>query len=120
MHDLKPKYHRKLFTIALFAIVFSFSSLGSNAQDQDNFLYSPDNWSSTMGKRISHLEKKVIKRSLQSLSHLQRQEEKIFRKQLLSKDSLQAKANLEKIRKEYKELEQKLRSPGQLITAGTL
>lgn len=120
MHDLILTNHSKFYIIAILAIVFSCSYLGSFAQDENYSFSVPDKLSAAVGKRISGLEKKMIKGSLQTLHQLQHQEEKIIKKQLLPRDSLQAKVRLEKIKNEYKELEQKLRYKGQTITAGTI
>ncbi len=77
----------------------------------------PQKWSNAVEKKISNLEGKIITKSKKTLRCLQKQEEKIYRKQLRSKDSLIAKAKLAEIRIKYKEQGEKLKSPSSITQA---
>src|SRR6266511_2479778 len=65
----------------------------------------PQKWSATVEKKISKLEDKIVAKSQKTLHRLQKHEEKIYRKQLATKDSLAAQTKLAEIKTKYKELE---------------
>jgi hypothetical protein len=71
----------------------------------------PQKWSASIGKRASKLEEKIVAKSQKILQGLQRQEEKIYRRMLTTKDSLQAKSALAGIKAKYAALENKLKNP---------
>ena len=60
-----------------------------------------------MGK----LEDKIISKSKKTLKRLQKQEERIYEKQLLSKDSVEAKLKLAELQGKCNALKEKLRNP---------
>ena len=72
---------------------------------------SPEKWSKAVEKQASKLEDKIVKKSEKTLHRLQLQEEKIYKSQLGTKDSLQARAKLAEIQSKYTALENKLRNP---------
>ncbi len=75
----------------------------------------PQKWSGAVEKKVSKLEDKIIAKSEKTLSCLQKQEEKIYRKQLSTKDSLAAKARLAEIETKYKTLKDKLKNPASVL-----
>jgi hypothetical protein len=79
---------------------------------------NPEQFSKAVEKRLSKLEDKIISKSEKTSRRLQSQEEKIYRRQLNSKDSLQAKAKLEEIKNRYKALADKIKNPEANITNG--
>ncbi len=77
----------------------------------------PQKWSATVERKIGNLEDKIIAKSQKTLHRLQKQEERIYRKQLATKDSLAAQAKLAEIKTKYKELEEKLKNHSSTIPA---
>lgn len=71
----------------------------------------PQKWSISIGKRVNNLEDKIVAKSQKTLTRLQRQEEKIYKRMLRGKDSLHAKAALADIRNKYQALQDKLKNP---------
>src|ERR1700752_5091747 len=71
----------------------------------------PQKWSALVEKKAGKLEDKIVQKSIKTLHKLRAQEEKIYKKQLTSKDSLQAKAKLAEAQSKYKVLEDKLKHP---------
>lgn len=72
---------------------------------------NPEKLSKLVEKKAAKLEEKVVKKSERTLHHLQREEEKVYRKQLGTKDSLLAKAKLAEVESKYKAFEEKLKNP---------
>lgn len=68
-------------------------------------------WAASVEKKLDKLEEKIVAKSEKTLHHLQKQEEKIYRKQLDSKDSLIAREKLAGIKTKYGELQDKLEKP---------
>jgi hypothetical protein len=104
----------QLIRIALLLVNGVFIYLTTYAQLHSDSLLSkidPQKWSASIGKRASKLEDKIIAKSQKTLHRLQRQEEKIYRRMLTTKDSLQAKAALADIRIKYLALENRLKNP---------
>jgi len=62
----------------------------------------------------------MVAKTEATLHRLQRQEEKIYRKQLSTKDSLLARTRLSEIQNKYKELEEKLKNPSSVIARSYL
>src|ERR1043166_3947688 len=94
------------------------ASLLAHAQSSSDTLLTkinPAKWSALVEKKLSKLEHKLIAKSEKTLHRLQKQEEKIFRKQLTTKDSTEAKAKLAEIESKYKSLAENLKNPGSVI-----
>jgi hypothetical protein len=68
-------------------------------------------WAASVERKLDKLEEKIVAKSEKTLHHLQKQEEKIYRKQLDSKDSLIAREKLAEIKTKYGELQDKLENP---------
>ena len=79
----------------------------------DSLLYKidPQQWSSSVNKRLTKLEDKLVTKSQKTLRLLQRQEEKIYRRILNGKDSVQARIALVDSRNKYQSLRDKLMDP---------
>src|SRR5687768_5727876 len=78
----------------------------------------PQKWSVVIEKKAEKLQQKILASSAKTLNRLQKREEKIYRKMLCGKDSLQAKASLAGIKDKYGEISQKLKS--QISSGGRL
>jgi hypothetical protein len=70
----------------------------------------PEKWAASIERKADKLQSKIIATSEKTLSRLQRQEEKIYRKMLSGKDSLMAKAALGNIQDKYESFRQKIKS----------
>jgi hypothetical protein len=105
-HDVKRIV--LLLVTVIYIPVFTFAQprLDSILQKID-----PQKWSASIKKRTGQLEENIIAKSEKTLHRLQRQEEKIYRRMLTTKDSLQAKAALADIKTKYKSFEDKLNKP---------
>jgi len=88
-------------------------SRGNSQQTLDSILnkINPQKWSASVEKNLNKLEDKIIAKSEKTLRSLQKQEEKIYKKQLSTKDSLIAKAKLAEIEERYKAIKDKLKNP---------
>jgi hypothetical protein len=111
------KVIHKDFSI-LRAIIFSIAIfiLNSNVSAQSNYdsiinKLDPQKWAASINNKVSGLERKMIAKSEKTLRKLQKEEEKIYKKLLSTKDSLVAKAQLEEIRNRYATLNQKIKNP---------
>jgi len=106
---LNPKL---LLIILLTVCIQSYSQSGF-----DSLLtkIDPQKWSAAVEKKVSKLEDKIIAKSEKTLQRLQRQEEKIYRKQLATKDSVEARVKLAEIQNKYTDLESKLKSPSSIF-----
>ena len=67
-----------------------------------------------MEKKVSRLEDKIIAKSKKTLQRLQKQEENIYKKQLGTKDSIEARLKLAEIQSKYRNLEERLKNPSSL------
>ena len=90
--------------------------IGTNAFSQSRLdslfnKINPQKWSASVEKKMNKLEDKIVAKSEKTLHRLQRQEEKIYPKQLRTKDSVVAKTKLAEAESKYKALEDRLRSP---------
>src|SRR5580765_8343148 len=101
-----------LFKVILFE-TFIIASTNCFGQSTDSIInkINPQRFSAIVEKKISRLEGKIIAKSEKTLRRLQKQEEKIYRKQLTTKDSLEAKARLAEIQTKYQALQDKLKNP---------
>jgi len=88
-------------------------SATSYSQSSDVSIFSkidPHKLSASVGKKLSRLEAKIISKSEKTLGRLQKLEERIYKRQLATKDSLQPRLMLEEVRNKYKALEGKLKN----------
>lgn len=86
----------------------------SFSQSRIDSLFSkldPQKWAASIEKKSEKLAEKIIAKSQKTLSRLQRQEEKIYKKKLKGKDSLQAKAELAAIKEKYRAPGEKIKNP---------
>jgi hypothetical protein len=67
--------------------------------------------STSVENRLSKLEEKIISKTAKTLQRLQGQEEKIYQKQLSTKDSLEARSRLAEIRNRYQAIQREIKSP---------
>jgi len=95
-----------VFFIFIHLFVFSQSKLDSLLNK-----INPQKFSAAIEKKTSKLEDKIVTKSKKVLRRLQKQEEKIYRKRLSTKDSLMAQAKLAEIKSKYQGLEDKLKNP---------
>jgi len=103
-------------------VIFISSSLFSFSQTNLDSLLNkidPQKWSATVEKKLCKLEDQIIAKSEKTLFRLQKQEEKIYRKQLGTKDSLLAKARLAEIQTKYQALEDKLKNPTSILSGSS-
>ena len=70
----------------------------------------PDKLSASVEKKLSRLKEEIVSKSEKTLQRFQRLEERIYKKQLATKDSLQIRLKLEEIRNKYKTVEEKLKN----------
>jgi hypothetical protein len=75
----------------------------------------PQKWSASVEKKLCKLEDKIIAESEKTLRRLERQEEKIYRRQLGTRDSMIAKLKLEEIKSKYQALQDKLKNPTSIL-----
>jgi hypothetical protein len=97
-------------------------STTSYSQSSDVSIFSkidPDKLSASVEKKLSRLKEEIASKSEKTLQHLQRQEERIYEKQLATKDSLQARLKLKEIKNKYKTVEEKLKNQPLSITPQT-
>lgn len=71
----------------------------------------PQRWATAIKKKVSGLEEKLISKNENTLRKLQKQEERIYKKLLASKDSAVAKLQLEQNRNRYASLQKLLKTP---------
>ncbi len=89
-------------------------SATSYSQLSDVSIFSkidPDKLSASVEKKLSRLKEEIVSKSEKTLQRFQRLEERIYKKQLARKDSLQIRLKFEEIQNKYKTLEEKLRNP---------
>ncbi len=99
-----------LFFVLLVCNFSSYAQIDSAFNKID-----PDKWSASFEKKLNKLEDKLITKSEKTLHHLQKQEEKIYKKQLTTKDSNNARLKLAEIQAKYKALEEKLKNPTSIV-----
>jgi hypothetical protein len=71
---------------------------------------NPQKWAASIEKNAAKLEEKIIAKSAKTLDKLQKQEERIYKKMLHGKDSLQAKAALADTRNKYQALRDNIKN----------
>jgi hypothetical protein len=79
----------------------------------------PAKWAASINKMASSIEAKLISKSTLTLNRLQKQEEKIYRKMLRSKDSVQARASLNGIRAAYEQKRDQLKNTASITRSST-
>jgi len=123
MHPGATRNQSLLPRLIAFSIVFLLSSFISYSQTHlDSLLgnIDPQKWSAAVEKKIGKLEDKIVARSEKTLRRLQQQEERIYRKQLSTKDSPdsyreEARLKLTEIQSKYTDLENKLKTPTSIL-----
>jgi hypothetical protein len=103
-----------LIAIFLFRGFLSYSQSG-----MDTLLnkIDPQKFAASVSKNADKLEEKLVDKSMKVLNNMQGQEEKICKKLLSTKDSLQAKMKLNELKGKYAALKNNLKSPAILNTA---
>jgi hypothetical protein len=98
--------------IWLIALCLPISTLTFSQSKIDSLLgkLDPQKWSAAFERKADKLQQKIISSSQKTLNRLQKQEEKIYRKMLKGKDSLQAKAALASMKEKYGRMSQKLQT----------
>jgi hypothetical protein len=71
----------------------------------------PQRFADAIGKKAEKLEAKLVEKSMKVLNKMQQQEEKIYKKLLSTKDSLEAKTKLAELREKYSALKNGVKSP---------
>lgn len=73
----------------LILLIFLTPSLETYSQSSLDSLFNkidPDKWSASVQKKVNRLEDKLITKPEETLHRLEKQEEKIYKKQLSTKD----------------------------------
>ncbi|HEY2722778.1 MAG TPA: hypothetical protein VGI82_13685, partial [Chitinophagaceae bacterium] len=92
-YNYKPLTVKHSFVL-LIACYFCVRLNAQSALDSIVNKIDPAKWSAAVGKKVSKLEDKLIARSEKALHRLEKQEEKIYTKELTTKDSAEAKQKL--------------------------
>lgn len=94
-----------LLSVLLLLPFLSFSQSGI-----DTLLgkLDPQRLAASIHQKAEKLEEKLVEKSMKTLNSLQKQEEKIYKKMLESKDSLMAKAKLDEVKSKYAESKRSL------------
>ena len=71
----------------------------------------PQKYAISVGEKAKKLEDKLVNKSMKVLSSMQKQEEKIYKKLLSTKDSLIARSKLAELNGKYSALKDKLKNP---------
>lgn len=110
-HNCKRKLVFPLLLVSVF--LFNYSSLFSQAAIDSASLgkINPQKLAASIGSKAEMMQKKLVKKSMRTLNSLQKQEEKLFKKMLTSKDSLLARAKLNEIKTKYTSLKEKVKNP---------
>lgn len=104
------QYWQRILLLCM-VCVLSYSPYCQTGIDSIISKINPEKWAASIEKKATKLEANIIAQSNKTLDRLQRQEEKIYRKMLHTKDSLIAKAALTDIREKYKGFKEKLANP---------
>ncbi len=96
-----------------FILLLLLSGLYSSAIAQEKFdsilhKIDPVKWASLVEQKAAKYQEKILQKSLNTLNRLQKQEEKVYRKLIQTKDSVLAKQELETIRSKYSTIKSKL------------
>ncbi len=104
----------------LILLILFFANIDTYSQEHPDTILTKLNtqkWSAAIDKKAIKLEDKIVTKSQRTLSKLQKQEEKIYRRILATKDSVQAIAALAEIKNKYKTLQDKIKNPELVSTA---
>lgn len=105
---------RHFTRIMLLCPVFFITGSNVFAQTNSDSLISridPERLSSSIERKVSKLEKQIVAKSEKTLIRMQKEEEKVYKKLIASRDSLEAKARLAEIREHYATLTEKIKNP---------
>ena len=92
------------------ALHISLSSYSQLRGDSLLGKVNPQKLAASVERRMNSLEDKLVKKSLSTLNSLEKQEEKIYKKLLKGKDSVQARIKLQEAKGKYAQLRNKLKS----------
>ena len=95
--------------ISLLILIVSLSSHAQFPIDSVLSKIDPQRWSASVERRVSKIEDRLVAKSEKTLRRLQKQEEKIYQKQLLTRDSVEAKLQLADVQTRYRQLEAKIK-----------
>ena len=104
--------------ILLIVIVLLTGKISFSQPKIDSLLnkIDPQKFAESIGKKAAGLEDKIVAKSQRTLAKLQKQEEKIYRRMLDTKDSVQARAALAEIDNKYKTLQDNLKNPSAIVS----
>lgn len=110
---LQTKTYRLLIRGISLCLILLITEVSFSQSKIDSLLgkLDPQKLAASITVKSKKLEDKLVAKSMKVLSTMQKQEEKIYRKLLSSKDSLQAKAKLEELKSNYASVKDKLKSP---------
>ena len=114
-----PTITKPLIRKFLSGLFFIFLINLSNAQSNLDSIFNKldlNKWSAVVNKKLDRLEDKIISKSLKTLNRLQKEEERIYRKQLSTKDSIAARNKLTEIKIKYQGLSDKFKNPATTIS----
>lgn len=97
--------------LLLCAVLFSTSSRSQSGIDSFLHKLNRAKFAEGISKKTGKLEEKISNRSLRTLNKLQKQEERIYRSMLGTKDSSQARASINDLQEKYQGLRRKLNTP---------
>ncbi|HEY2720854.1 MAG TPA: hypothetical protein VGI82_03965 [Chitinophagaceae bacterium] len=106
----KPLTVKHSFVLLIIAFAFNKANAQSTL-DSIVTRINPQKWSAAVEKKANKIEERIIAKSEKTLRRLERQEEKIYQRELATKDSAQAQQKLAGIQNKYKSLEAKLKDP---------
>ncbi len=101
---------RVVFSLIAFFLLAS-SAISQSKLDSIFNKLDPQKFAASISKKADKLEDKLVQKSMKVLSSMQKQEEKIYKKLLNSKDSLVAKVKLAELKGNYFTLKNKLKNP---------
>ena len=121
MGKLTIRNHNKLSKAIALTIAFllsvCFSSFSQSKIDSLPGKLDPQKFAASVADKSRRMGDKLVEKSLKTLSAMQKQEERIYKKLLKTRDSLQAKASLDGIKDKYSSLKDKLNPSASLSTA---
>ncbi|MFI5185584.1 MAG: hypothetical protein ACHQF0_02600 [Chitinophagales bacterium] len=109
--------------LLLFFLTGTISAHSQSFSDSIFCKINPGKWSASIGKKVTRLADKLIAKSKNTLARLERQEQKICKKQLTEKDSSgnnreEAEQKLDEIQNRYRSLETTLKNTAVDVPAG--
>ncbi|HEV8283665.1 MAG TPA: hypothetical protein VGQ09_05105 [Chitinophagaceae bacterium] len=106
---------RKLFVLIIALFSIAVTSHSQSAIDSLLARIDPQKLSAIVEKKVCKLENRIIAKSEKTLRQLEKQEKRIWERQLETKDSLLAKAKLAEIETKYKSLQDQLKNPTSVL-----